>query len=185
LELPAGPGAPPQALTAKFADGAYAYQIPAFADTVDYVLLGAGGGSNAAGVGVITTKLGGGAGQWVTGTLHRGTDIPWATDTITGLVGLGGPAGANGNPTTATWSGGPIYSAAGGTTSSAPDPGGQSPGTITYNGQTYAGGARQPGMLGAPGNPPGGGGAVGIGLVPGGAGARGQAWFYAYNVSGS
>jgi hypothetical protein len=183
LELPGAEGAAPTPLTAGFTGGPFSYQMPPFCDTVDWILLGGGGGSNATGAGVITTKRGGGAGQWLAGTLHRGTDIPWSTTTLTGMVGAGGPAATDGQPTTLTWSGGPTYSAPGGTANSAPDAGGQSPGTYTYNGQDYPGGARQPGMLGAPGNPPGGGGAVGIGLVTGGAGAAGAVWFYAYSLS--
>ena len=180
LELPDTGTPAPQPLTTVFTSGPYAYVIPPFCDKIDYVLLGGGGGSNPSGTGVLTSKRGGAAGSWTTGTLTRGTSIPWATTTITGTIGAGGVTNAAGGTTTATWSGGSVLSAGGGAANGASDGNGASPGNTTYNGQTYVGGAVKESIAGAPGNAPGGGGAIGMGYIPGGAGARGQAWFYAY-----
>lgn len=57
---------------------------------------------------------------------------------------------------------------------------GKSPGDRTYNDQLYIGGAQQ-NSAGGNGNAPGGGGAgAQVSAQSGGAGARGQAWFFAY-----
>jgi hypothetical protein len=184
LELPPSPGTAPAPIASTFTNGDFSYQIPPFCTTIDYVLLGGGGGSNIKYAGTLITKRGGQAGQWLYGTLVRGTDIPWTVNTILGNVGWGGQPGQSGYPTAAEWSGGTPLVADGGLTSGAPDEAGQSPGTVTFNGRSYVGGAEVNNVAGVPGNAPGGGGSIGIGTLAGGPGARGQAWFYAYG-SGS
>ncbi|OBG71355.1 hypothetical protein A5700_12170 [Mycobacterium sp. E1214] len=172
--------------------GAYTYNIPYWANKIDVILLGGGSGGNAGGAGFVNGS-GGAAGTWATlTTLVRGTDIPISTTQITGTVGAGGTRGVyggaapgSGGATTATatgWAGlsaaGGVYANYGSAVGRAPSPTSQ-----TYNGQTYAGGAAQ-NTGGAAGNAPGGAGAGGPGSAfsgsSGGAGAPGEAWFYAY-----
>uniref|UniRef100_A0AAU8GL56 Minor tail protein n=1 Tax=Mycobacterium phage Farewell TaxID=3158893 RepID=A0AAU8GL56_9CAUD len=172
--------------------GAYTFTIPVWCRYIDVILLGGGGG----GRGMITIGAwgeGGWGGNWAVYTLERGVHIPWTARIITGVVGAGGagsaagfnPArGQTGGSTTAAtngWSG----TATGGVGGqNAIDPNGRavSPLTQTVSGQTYTGGAeRAAGASGNPGNPPGGGGAAAeFTGQAGGAGARGQAWFYCY-----
>ncbi|WXX09743.1 minor tail protein [Mycobacterium phage MS619] len=171
--------------------GSYTFNIPSGCMFIDVVLIGGGGGGQ--GMGSATAwGQGGRAGAWNSFTLVRGVDIPMGTLTITGSVGVGGTGGAgnflSGNPggpggsTTATAAGMTTRTAAGGAGGNNRnlDFGGQSPGDITLNGRLYQGGAVQ-GIPSSGGNPPGGGGSAStVSLIGGGAGARGQAWFYAY-----
>jgi len=162
------------------AAGAYVYDIPIWATHVDLVLLGAGeagGGGSFFGNGA-----GGRAGSFATVTLQRGPglDIPLSTTEITGSVGAGG--GGWGGNTTATATGASPLTAAGGAGGVSPtDPVGQSPGTLSFNSQSYVGGVAQSNN-GFNGNAPGGGGGGGGFNGPGGGGSNGAAWFFAYTV---
>lgn len=170
--------------------GTYAYRIPEWADAIDVILRPGGGGG---GGGHLVTGQGGAAGTPVAVTLIRGEDIPWDTDRITGVVGAGGargPAGNNlnggpGGHSTAYALGMSPLIASGGTGSGntgrvygAPSP------TVTLNGFTYKGGLEQS-WPGNAGHVPGGGGAGGWPLGWGGAGARGEVIFRAYQLEGS
>jgi hypothetical protein len=164
--------------------GTYTYQIPYWCTAIDLILLGAGGGGTYGG---INNGVGGGAGSWKTATLERGSDIPWATTTVSITVGQGGAAGAftgasatAGGDTTATWdsssgtttetaSGGGAGASSSGQIGDGPNPGSQSIGDATLIGGT----AQQ--VAGATGNAPGGGGAGSDVISQGGAGADGAA----------
>jgi hypothetical protein len=164
--------------------GTYAFQIPYWCTAIDLILLGAGGGGTYGG---INNGVGGGAGSWKAVTLERGSDIPWATTTINVTVGQGGAPGAvtgvsamAGGDTTATWnsssgtttetaSGGGAGASSSGQIGDGPNPGSQSIGDATLTA-----GTAQP-AAGAPGNPPGGGGAGSDVVSEGGAGADGAA----------
>jgi hypothetical protein len=162
--------------------GTYSYQIPYWCTAIDLILLGAGGGGTYGG---INNGVGGGAGSWKTATLERGSDIPWATTTISITVGQGGAPGAftgasamAGGDTTATWdsssgtttetaSGGGAGASSSGQIGDGPNPSSQSIGDATL----AAGIAQQ--VAGAIGNAPGGGGAGSDVVSQGGAGADG------------
>jgi hypothetical protein len=163
--------------------GTYAFAIPFWSTTIDLILLGAGGGGTYAGG---SFGVGGGAGDWKTATLERGSDIPWATTTINVTVGQGGlggtpsaPDATPGGDTTASWdtapgatetaSGGGAGASASGQSGDGPSPASQSVGDATLTA-----GTAQP-NLAAAGNAPGGGGAGGDVISPGGAGADGAA----------
>lgn len=174
-------------LTSFLTAGAYSYAIPSWANFIDVILLGAGGAGNAGGAGFVTGG-GGAAGTWVAVTLVRtGAGFPTAA-AITGVVGTGGPGGTSTTPgtaTTATAAGMTALSAAGGATGAGQgkQQAGYAPGNEVFNGQTYPGGTAGTGNGGAAsGNGAGGAGGSG-GLFsgsPGGKGAPGAAWFYAY-----
>ena len=163
--------------------GPYSYSIPFWCTIIDVILLGAGGGGGYGGA----NDVGGGGGSWKTTTLQRGSDIPWASTTISVTVGQGGiggtlsaPQGSPGGDTTATWdtttgtaSGGAARGSSSGVSGDGPSPSSESIGDASLNG-----GIAQP-TAGADGNPPGGGGAGGGGLKQGGAGADGAAVFVA------
>lgn len=179
------------------ATGPYTYEIPPWANYIDHVFIGGGGGG--CGGHPINTAPGegGDAGVWVTETLVRGVDFPVNATQITGVVGVGGnggPGNTPGQPGTSTQrnaipGGKAALMAAGGaagdTQSTATT--GESSGDITYNGVTYSGGVG--GKLvgvsnGGPGSAPGAGGAGGAGGTwgsswPGGKGARGGCWYTA------
>jgi hypothetical protein len=161
--------------------GTYAFAIPFWCTTIDLILLGAGGGGTYA-----EPVVGGGAGEWKTATLQRGSDISWATTTINVTVGQGGAGGtpsapdaSPGGDTTASWdttpgttetaSGGGAGASANGQSGDGPSPTSQSVGDATLT----AGTAQL--NLAAAGNAPGGGGAGGDVISPGGAGADGAA----------
>ena len=158
--------------------GTYAFAIPFWCTTIDLILLGAGGGGTYA---EFSNGVGGGAGNWKTVTLQRGSDIPWAATTINVTVGQGGSGGTPSAPdatpggdTTASWdtatgttqevaSGGGAGASAGGQSGDGPSPTSES-----VDGATLSAGAAQP-ALAAAGNAPGGGGAGGDVISPGGA----------------
>jgi hypothetical protein len=164
--------------------GTYTYEIPYWSTAIDLILLGAGGGGTYGG---INNGVGGGAGSWKTTTLERGSDIPWATTTISITVGQGGAPGAvtgasamAGGDTTATWD-----SSSGPTTDTAPGGGagasssgqvgdGPNPGSQSIGDATLTAGTPQP-VAGATGNAPGGGGAGSDVISQGGTGADGAA----------
>lgn len=169
-----------------FVGGSYTYTIPNGTTHIDVVLIGGGGGG---GGGTLFPGNGGGPGGWYTTTLVRGVDIPATANKITGYVGSGGRGGDRGNisngsvgsATTArcgNWQGvGP-----GGVGSANNFTYGLTAPTITFKGRQYAGGAGG-NFPGVAGSAPGGGGAGGKILGDGAAGGRGQAFFYAYQVS--
>ena len=166
--------------------GAGTVPIPDWANFVDVIALGAGGGGFPGAVGFNNNGNGGGAGQWQTKTWVRGTDFSGTGVIVSVTITAGGTGGAaSGSPPTSggaattvaitghtvTAAGGAGGTGQGGTSS------GASPGTRTYNGVPYAGGGVQ-GSLGAAGAPAGGGGAGGTSLYAGagGNGAPGCAW---------
>ncbi|MDM2401761.1 hypothetical protein PP613_21165 [Mycobacteroides abscessus] len=167
------------------------YLIPSWCRYIDIVLVGGGNGGGGGFAGFITGG-GGNAGNWSHATLERGVDIPWSATAITFVIpaatpgGTQGNKGAGGGTVTAEvagsgWSG---LSATGGTGDQfGSTRNGASPGTHTYNGVPYIGGAVQTTNQAA-GNPPGGGGNGGTGNAfngnQGGAGAPGGAWARAY-----
>ncbi|QHB37335.1 minor tail protein [Mycobacterium phage BirdsNest] len=181
------------------AAGAWAYEIPTWANFVDVIKLGDGGGGAGGNGGVGIAGEGGDAGQWHAETLQRGVHFPSAGATLTGLIGAGGNAGAresnggNGSGTTrAAIAGGAAATLAaggGGGTGEGTDGDyiyGDSPGNFVYRGVTYFGGSRAVGGNGngAAGQPPGGGGGGGQGgfytvAWPGGKGGRGDVWIVA------
>jgi hypothetical protein len=160
--------------------GTYSFPIPFWCTTIDLVLLGAGGGGSYA---AFSNGVGGGAGQWKTATLQRGTDIPWAATTINVTVGQGGAGGTPNAPdatpggdTTASWdtttetaNGGGAGASTNGQSGDTPSQPSESIGDATLT----AGGAQS--TPAAAGNAPGGGGAGGDVISPGGAGADGAA----------
>jgi hypothetical protein len=164
--------------------GTVDYPIPYWCDTIDLILLGAGGGGLYSDFNV---RSGGGAGSWRVVTVQRGSDIPWATTTITVTVGQGGvggsgsaPDAAPGGDTSASWdtSSGmtTTETASGGAAAAAPDSTGaaSNPSSESVGNAKLDAGAPQPDG-GADGNAPGGGGAGGGGLKQGGDGANGAA----------
>lgn len=165
--------------------GTYTYPIPYWCTTIDLVLLGAGGGG---GYGA-NDEAGGGAGNWNTTSVQRGSDIPWEATTITVTVGQGGaggslsaPEGGPGGDTTASWdssSGTTTITATGGGAGASGITGeGPSPGSKPIGNTSLDAGPPQS-TEGADGNAPGGGGAGGAGLRRGGTGADGAAAVYA------
>ena len=157
--------------------GSFSYTPPAWAASLDVVLLGGGAGGH--GGGLVGHGDSGGAGSWTTHT------ITGPSGTYTGTVGSGGAGGDgnvllghpgdNGTSSTLT---SPALSAAGGTAGDD-----SSPGTLIYNDQSYVGGAAASGDYGnpsPPGNAPGGGGLGGLHNGTGGEGASGAVWFLAY-----
>lgn len=174
------------------ATGAFTYTIPADCDKIDVILLGGGGGGGNGSLFVPGT--GGAGGGWLVTTLVRGVDIPWGTTSLAGSVGTGGAGGSaagaanNGIAGGATTLTSPALSGAGGAGGAGWGNGQRngftsSPSSQSLNGQTYNAAAGGAGV----GTAPGAGGAsvqgTPFGNNPGFAGARGQAWFYAYSAS--
>ncbi|MGA5542693.1 hypothetical protein ACPCIR_12645 [Mycobacterium sp. NPDC051198] len=178
--------------------GTYTFTIPLACRYIDVVLLGAGGGGASSGTFYTLGGYPGEAGLFATVTLERGVHIPWTAITITITVGVGGARGSGGFAGTAGSVGGSTvltYTNLSGATvtltatggaggianlTGTSDNTGRSPGSLTYKGQPYAGGAAQS-TTGATGNPPGGGGAGGKNFGgAGGVGAPGGAWCRAY-----
>lgn len=157
--------------------GTYTFAIPYWCIYIDLILLGGGGsGSNSLG---IIPGTGGQGGLWATITVQRGVEIPWTTTSIEITVGPGGAAGSNGGNTTASATGMATQTGLGGVEGAGTNGiTGASPGNVSYNGQTYTGGAGQ-NNAGAAGNAPGGGGAGGGSFGAGGPGAHGVAFVVA------
>ena len=158
--------------------------IPSWANFVDVVPLGAGGGGHAGGTLGISGE-GGDGGHWNSVTWARGTHFSGSGTIITATIGAGGTGGSgsgdNGGATTVSIPGYSI-TAAGGAGGDAlkvlgDDKNGGSPGNMTYNGVPYYGGQEET-SYGETGNAPGGGGAGGNWLTfsAGGNGARGVAF---------
>lgn len=178
------------------AAGLGTYTIPSWANYVDVVLVGAGGGGH--GSQALCAGDPGLPGSWGSSvTLTRGVSITWGTMNINYTVGTGGIGGPNGlaifNPAPGTagtlssvsasgWAG---FSGAGGSGGQNVCPvdnngSAEGPGNLTYNGVTYTGGTY---VFGAQnGSPPGGGGGGGRSGFSeyGGNGANGSVWFRAY-----
>ena len=184
--LSATAGFPANKSDTKEYDGAgtYSYSIPYWCDTIDLVLLGAGGGGTYA---EFAPGAGGGGGVWKALTVQRGSDIPWATTTINITVGQGGaggslatPTGGTGGDTTASWDTSPgtttetASGGGGGANSSGPTGESPSPSSQSAGEAMLSAGPEQP-TTGGGGNAPGGGGAGSDGFQAGGAGADGAA----------
>lgn len=181
--------------TARYSTpGTYSFTIPDWCDMLDIILLGGGGGGDGGKFEFQDTTNGGASGDWVTATLTRGTDIPWDSLTITGVIGAGGDGGAaifwggdnsggNGSATTATAVDMTTLSAAGGAGGGNDSDNGEGAGTQTFNTKTYRGGSEMtPQFWGGVinGATPGGGGVAGQWLQSGGSGAGGAVWIRAY-----
>lgn len=184
LSVTAAFPANPPATTEYPLAGNYTYDIPYWCTYIDLILLG-GGGGGAKALGGVVPGPGGQAGFWTTTTAQRGNEIPWTTTTIAITVGPGGAAVANGGSTTATAIGMASQTAIGGTQGAGTNgTNGESPGSVTYMGQTFAGGAVQT-TAGAAGNAPGGGGSGAkplAGAPTPGAGAQGAVWVVARQI---
>jgi hypothetical protein len=176
------------------AAGANTYAIPSWANQLDVVMVGAGGGGRG-GNNVGVHGMGGDAGVWVGETLVRGVDFPVGATTITINVGTGGAGSAVAAPggggtassRSAIASGKAAFSASGGAGGIGLNTSlslGKSPGNFTYGGTTFIGGstaASNSMSQGQAGKTPGGGGGGGAGNFlaggwSGGAGGRGSAW---------
>ena len=179
------------------APGTHTYTIEPWVNYIDVVMLGGGGGGCGGHPFNFAAGQGGFAGAWATETLVRGVDFPVNATQITitvGARGIGGPGNTPGSSGTATTrsaitGGKDVLNAAGGAagTIQVGNPAevfGQSPGTITYQGQNYVGGAgggAASAASGGVGAAPGAGGGGGSGGTwgaawNGGDGARGGAW---------
>lgn len=165
--------------------------IPKWADFIEVIPVGGGGGGREGGT-LGLFGQGGSAGKWAATIWERGVHFDNSVTEIhftcghggaggnAGLLGLLMGAGASGTSSTFTIPGHSISGAggAGGTdlrfgTHTL----GVSPGNYTLNGQLYVGGVSQ-NVYGSGGCQPGGGGAGGNWLTfqPGGAGAQGAGW---------
>lgn len=180
--------------------GTFEYQIPAWCERMDIIVVGGGGGGEGGNIEV--TGAGGKPAKFVGSTIIRGVDIPWATTVLTGQVGAGGLGGRGVSlPSFSDWFGGidgqqgdtTEVIASGMTTITSGGGAGGKNGYITgagvddytFNGVTYPGSETQE-LAGKPGNSPGGGGGGGFIFVGrGGDGGNGQIWIRAYGWSGS
>lgn len=170
------------------------WTVPAWANCVDIVCLGAGAGGDSGGAGM-RTGSGGPSGSWASLRLVRTIDVPSsAADYLPGSLtisigqgGVGGRVGVTyGGPSTVTY-GSRVLSAAGGPTAqhlatgaTHPDGYAVNPITYTFNGHSFTGGGAST-VRGSAGIVPGGGGSGQVGHIigpdnPGGKGARGQVW---------
>jgi hypothetical protein len=176
------------------AAGPYAYDIPSWANVIDVVAVGGGGGGQA-GTGALISGDGGSPGTWTSKSLRRGTDFPTAATVLSGVVGNGGHGGSvsvlgeNGDPgvaTTCNYSSTNLVTAAGGGGGTGfVNPDGAGPGNFSYKGKTYFGGQTTDGPVidAKSGSAPGGAGPGGQGVFivgsAGGNGASGSIWFVA------
>lgn len=158
--------------------------IPSWANFVEAITLGSGGGGNGGSGSFGFNGEGGDNGSWATGTWTRGTHFSGvASITVNvGNRGTGGGIGSSGsNGSTCLASlGVNTVSGAGGVGGNSLVIGGgsgQSPGNQVYGTPpvTYVGGSTQ-NSLGSPGSLPGGGGAGGGLYQSGGNGAVGAVW---------
>jgi hypothetical protein len=172
----------------SFTSGSQTYTIPPWANYLDIVAVGGGGGGQGAS---LFAGEGGHGGVWSGVTVALGTDIPRTTTTLAVVAGGGGAAGGgiggNGNPGSAStvtgtgWATGLHAGGGPGGTAGNADITGKGPGNYDFNNAPYYGGPDQASGSGA-GQAPGGGGA-GAGillLTAGGAGAAGEVWISAY-----
>jgi hypothetical protein len=171
------------------------YTIPYWANYLDIVPIGGGGGGQSLGL-FGGWGLGGNAGAFNAVTIARGNQIAWTLTSLSVTVGGGGPGGpgnTSNNPGSAGgasscsgtgWAGISGGGGAGGngtTTNTA----GQAAGTGSFNGLSYPGGAGGAASSGAGGIPGGGGGGAQVTDTGGGAGGRGQVWITAYQNPGT
>lgn len=183
-------------LTQLTAVGTYTTPIPSWADFLDVVCLGGGGGGHSGGSWPIYGE-GGDAGDWASDTWERGVDFDDAVTTVSITIGaaasggtsaIGDNNGHTGADAVASITGHTVTGGGGtggnqffGTAS------GDAAGNLTYNDVIYYGGGTQ-NSYGADGTPYGGGGGGGsyVNYQPGGDGARGTVWIRAYQTpSGS
>jgi len=194
----------PKEFTQRFSfPGSFSYFIPRWAERLDVILVGDGGGGESGGL--LITGSGGSASSFTTKTLIRGVDIPYATNYLAGVVGAGGAGGSGfqgagralndgfggangetGQASTVVGSGMTTLNSAGGTAGILqPTVQGAALADLVFNGKTYPG-AQVENLPGNRGNHPGGGGAGGwAGTGAGGAGGDGQIWIRAYGWAGS
>jgi len=188
--------------TTQFSEpGESTYLIPDWANFIDGVYIGGGGGGCGGNVIFGWGGEGGYAGAWEGETLVRGVDFPVDATEITvtvGAVGAAGPGntpgGAGGDTIRADIDDGTAsVTAAGGAAGNEQNVGhygGDPAGNFTFNDVTYiggTGGGAAPFSNGAAGTAPGAGGGGGAGGTwgvawPGGIGARGGAWMTARNT---
>lgn len=176
-------------LTYYSTSGSHTHVLSDWCSSYDVILLG-GGGGGFNGAGGNFYGGGGQAGLWGSFSRQRGTSsAPWDFRQFDLFVGAGAP---NVNYGTSQRGGSSVYYGPLGTSVSSlggvsgyfqgNTTIGGSPGTLTFNGQSYVGGASQ--SLAEPGNPPGGGGKGGVGGLwagqPGHDGADGAIWVYEY-----
>jgi hypothetical protein len=155
--------------------------IPSWANYVDRIAVGPGGGGHQGGTWGIHGE-GAGAGAWASDTLTRGTHFT-GTPTVTVTLGTpgngGGGDGTAGTSTTVAVPGASTLTATGGAGGDnfGGDKNGDSPGDHVYQGWTYRGGVQQ-NSYGGDGNVPGGGGAGGnwATFSSGGDGGASTAW---------
>lgn len=176
--------------------GTHTYAIPYWCTKLDIVALGGGGGGQGGGA-LNSAGEGGNAAIWASVTKVRGTDIPSNAAQLSITVGKGGDhgvgplkgVGTDGMPSSVQYATTLLLASAGGIAGSSGATGGDrtghgpSPATLTFNGQTYAGGQYSP-SSGQVGSTPGGGGSGGNGGLAGGSngydGGHGQVWIRAY-----
>lgn len=181
----------PRVLTAAFGSpGGFEQAVPAWVNTIEYVMVGAGGGGG--NPTVVFTGQGGDHGSWSSGVLKRYVDFAGDMASISGVVGAGGVGGfsaADGGQSLVT------YTGLNGTAVSKNAPGGAHGGNgvnhnpanswphsagaptppYSANGVAYPGSAQVSyGQVG--GWPGGGGGGAFLGLSNGGPGAHGYVW---------
>lgn len=170
--------------------GSRSIPIPSWANTVEVIALGGGGAGRQGGTYGVCGE-GGDAGDWATTTWTRGTHFTGAPSISTligaaaiggGRSGTSGGIGQNGADTVISITGHTL-TATGGEGGDGlfavgdPEKYGQSPGTITYGGQTYVGGGMQY-NFGDNGAPPGGGGGGGNASTFGAGGYGGYPGFW-------
>ena len=151
--------------------------VPDWADTVELVAVGAGGGG--AGGGLFSTGDGGRAGSWA----HTSVQAT-AGATLTAQPGLGGSGGSSnssngsaGGDAIVRVDGQEVLRASGGgpgTSTNGNQPG-RAAGNHSAFGRTFTGGGNA--SNGQSGNPPGGGGGPGAPLNSGNPGGQGRVWW--------
>jgi hypothetical protein len=156
--------------------GTTSYPIPSWANFIDVVAVGSGGGGGPGGYLGAFAYNGGAAGSWITGTWARGTDFTTAIAVDITVSDGGAANGGNGGDTVVSVPGHTL-TATGGAGMGSGSQYGQDAGSQTYRGETYVGGGPSISQ-GYPGALPGGGGASGSDLIggAGGPGAIGAAW---------
>lgn len=173
-------------LTSYTSAGSGTYAIPAWCNKIDVVVMGGGG----SGGGSVFANWGGGGdgGAYNYTTLTRGSEISWATSTLSYTVGAGGAATStsDGYGNSGASSTGHSTTASGGAGGSRQNngPAGTTTAALTLNGETYpsAVGGNYGDSSNANANPGsgGGGGNSFSGPYVGKAGRAGAVYFRAY-----